>query len=292
MKMDGLDHPKTLDLASRLNVSRVAVIGHLELLWAFTGKQSPQGNIGKWPDGAIARACDWMGPATVFIEALVASGFLDHSDEHRLTVHDWSVHAQSWVRAKLKRDNLEFVAIDPNVYAETRDATRDATREPSSCAGVPSQAKPSVGKPRSKTPQSPPLGDGPVPTGGDTAPGADPPADAGTPSAAPSDVRRVFDFWRECHKHPQAQLDPKRQKLIRDALRRYDAEQLCQCIAGYKRSAYHMGQNEQRRVYDDIGLFLRDAAHIETGLNFNRQSDTANGGELIDQRTGLPVVWQ
>jgi len=46
MMMDGLDHPKTLDLASRLNASIPQVIGHLELLWAFTAQKTPRGNIG------------------------------------------------------------------------------------------------------------------------------------------------------------------------------------------------------------------------------------------------------
>ena len=65
VKLDALDHPKTLDLAARLNVELPTVIGHLELLWAFTGKKASQGGIGKWPDGAIARARDraWWWPA-------------------------------------------------------------------------------------------------------------------------------------------------------------------------------------------------------------------------------------
>lgn len=109
MKLDALDHPKTFDFAARLQVSRPTAIGHLELLWAFTGKQAAQGNIGKWPDGAIARACDWMGDPTVFISALVESGFLDRDDSFRLTVHDWSHHAPGWVRAKLKKLGTSFV---------------------------------------------------------------------------------------------------------------------------------------------------------------------------------------
>src|SRR5688572_8102320 len=106
MKLDALDHPKTLDLAARLSLELPTVIGHLELLWAFTGKKAPQGNIGKWPDGAISRACFWMGPPEVFVQALVASGFVEADDKHRLIVHDWCDHAPGWVRAKLKKLNL------------------------------------------------------------------------------------------------------------------------------------------------------------------------------------------
>lgn len=155
MKLDALDHPKTYDLASRLEVSRPTAIGHLELLWAFTGKLTPQGNVGKWPDGAIARSCDWMGPPEDFINALIESGFLDRDSEHRLTVHDWSHHAQSWVRAKLKNSGLSFIETAISTKGPTREPTREATRGPpreptkgpTTRAPVPSEAKRSEEKP-------------------------------------------------------------------------------------------------------------------------------------------------
>jgi hypothetical protein len=148
VKLDALDHPKTLDLAARLNVSRPTAIGHLELLWAFTGQKSAQGNVGKWPDGAIARACDWMGNPQVFITALIDAGFLEKDDQHRLLVHDWQVHATGWVRAKLKNAGIDFIrSRDPTrepsleePLEPPRDASRDPPREPSI------QAKRSVAK--------------------------------------------------------------------------------------------------------------------------------------------------
>lgn len=114
MKLDALDHPKTLHFAALLDVSRPTAIGHLELLWAYTGKHSAQGNVGKWPDGAIARSCEWMGSPEVFVAALVDSKFLDRDPSHRLTVHDWSDHAPGWVRAKLKKVGLDFISSEPS----------------------------------------------------------------------------------------------------------------------------------------------------------------------------------
>jgi hypothetical protein len=90
-------------------------------------------------------------------------------------------------------------------------------------------------------------------------------------SAVPTDVQMVFDHWREVHNHPKAQLDQKRLKLIRVALKSYTPEQLCQSISGYKNSPHHMGQNQTKTVYDNIGLFLRDAEHIDMGLRFAAQ---------------------
>lgn len=90
----------------------------------------------------------------------------------------------------------------------------------------------------------------------------------GHTSAVPTDVQMVFDHWRQEHNHPQARLDDKRLKLIRVALKSYTPEQLCQSISGFKNSAHHMGQNQTKTVYDSIGLFLRDAEHIDMGLRF------------------------
>jgi hypothetical protein len=109
VKLDALDHPKTFDLAARLGVELPTALGHLELLWAFTGKQAPQGNVGKWADGAIARACYWMGNPEKFIRGLVEAGFLDEHGKHRLTVHHWSEHAPRWVKSKLKSIGQSFV---------------------------------------------------------------------------------------------------------------------------------------------------------------------------------------
>lgn len=109
MKLDALDHPKTLDLAARLGIELPTAIGHLELLWAFTGKKAPQGDVGKWPDGAIARACYWMGRPEAFLLALHESGFIDANPLHRFTIHDWPEHAPRWVKSKLKTLGLSFV---------------------------------------------------------------------------------------------------------------------------------------------------------------------------------------
>src|SRR5688500_1589616 len=102
MKLGTLDHPKTYDLAARLNIGLAQTLGHLTLLWAFTSQKTPHGNIGKWPDGAIARACDWQQNPSDFINALVDAGFLERHSKHRLIVHDWADHAERWVRGVLE----------------------------------------------------------------------------------------------------------------------------------------------------------------------------------------------
>ena len=49
MKRDALAHPKTLDLAARLNCSRAEAIGLLTLLWNWTADYAIAGDVGGWP---------------------------------------------------------------------------------------------------------------------------------------------------------------------------------------------------------------------------------------------------
>lgn len=133
MKLEALDHPKTLDFAARLNVELPTAIGHLELFFAFVAKKSPQGNVGKWPDGAIARACYWNHDPTAFLTALASAGFIDRDREHRFLVHDWRDHAPRWVASKLSRSKLAFFEYTPDSTQEcsgecTQDSSGDSVR--------------------------------------------------------------------------------------------------------------------------------------------------------------------
>ena len=133
MKLDALDHPKTFDFAARLGVELPTALGHLELLWAFTGKQAPRGDVGKWPDGAIARACYWMGRPELFTQALLESGFLEADSEHRLIIHDWHEHAPRWVKSKLKTLGQTFVSastedVPPDTGGDTGGDIRGDTK--------------------------------------------------------------------------------------------------------------------------------------------------------------------
>lgn len=84
-------------------------------------------------------------------------------------------------------------------------------------------------------------------------------------------IERVFEHWQREHDHPQAKLTPDRRRLIAARLKTFAEPVLLECISGYKRSPHHMGENKQGRRYDDIELFLRDAKHVETGVQLARQ---------------------
>ncbi len=112
MKRALLTHPKTLDLASRLGCSRPEAIGYLALLFDFCAEYAAQGDIGKWSNGAISRACDWGDEPESFIDALTGAVWLDNHDTHRLLIHDWSDNCDNWVRAKVKKLGLKFSSYE------------------------------------------------------------------------------------------------------------------------------------------------------------------------------------
>jgi hypothetical protein len=112
-----LDHPKFAALKEALGVKKYAALGLLEGVWHFTARFTPAGNIGKYPNRMIAAWVEWEGDPDVLIHALVASGFLDESENYRLSVHDWADWADEFVHAQLARKTERFVS---NVLPRTR----------------------------------------------------------------------------------------------------------------------------------------------------------------------------
>lgn len=113
MKREVWNHPKTLALAGYLDISKIHAAGIIGGLLNYTADVAPQGNIGKWPDEVIARACDWDGDPNEFVNALAKAGWLDeHPDpKHRFIIHDLEDHAENWWKQKVKKLNLEFIKL-------------------------------------------------------------------------------------------------------------------------------------------------------------------------------------
>lgn len=109
MKRETFRHPKTLDLAARLQIPVYAAVGLLGSLWNWVPDVALAGDIGRWNNGVIANALGWTGDADTLIEALVASGWLDHDDTYRLVVHDWGQHCENWVRAKAEKAHVTLL---------------------------------------------------------------------------------------------------------------------------------------------------------------------------------------
>lgn len=97
-------------------------------------------------------------------------------------------------------------------------------------------------------------------------------------------VETIFAYWQKVMASPRAQLDDKRRKAIKAALKLYDPRQLCEAVLGCSKSEFHMargkfaGNNKQ----NGLGLILRDAEHIDKFIEMADRRTT--GEETIDQR--------
>lgn len=103
------DHPKFADLMAKLGRPKCVALGCLEAVWHFTGRFTPQGNIGKYSDDAIETWVGWDGSPGALIDALTHARWLDPNPEHRLIVHDWHIHADNATKTALRRSHLRFV---------------------------------------------------------------------------------------------------------------------------------------------------------------------------------------
>lgn len=81
---------------------------------------------------------------------------------------------------------------------------------------------------------------------------------------------------------PGSQLDDKRRKAIKAALKLYEPRQVCEAILGCSRSEWHMGKNDRHRKFNGLDLILRDAQHIDNFIELASKRTT--GPESIDER--------
>jgi hypothetical protein len=81
-------HRKTLMMADALDVKPVQIVGHLTCLWLWALDNAQDGVLHVSPQ-MIARAAQWEGDPQVFMDALLAAGFLDHDGR----IHDWDEYA-------------------------------------------------------------------------------------------------------------------------------------------------------------------------------------------------------
>ena len=159
MKRGTPEHPKVRNLRRELmaicghSVSRLEIIGIVEMLFHFTARYAIQGNIGKWDDEDIADGLLWFGEPADLIEALVRSGWVDKCEKHRLVVHDWGDHIDKSVQTTLRNKGLE--CIRPHTGSHTEPHTGVHTEPPTDPHL--SLAKPSQAKAKSKPPPVPAL---------------------------------------------------------------------------------------------------------------------------------------
>lgn len=92
-----------------------------------------------------------------------------------------------------------------------------------------------------------------------------PPEGASDADVSPRDpVSVVFEHWCEVMAHPDAKLTDERRAKIRARLDEgYTAFQILEAVDGCRASPFNMGDNEHKRVYDDLTLICRNGSKVE-----------------------------
>jgi hypothetical protein len=91
------------------------------------------------------------------------------------------------------------------------------------------------------------------------------PDTAGLPDDDSTPTERVFAHWVFMlgRNAKRCALGPARRKVIDRALVLYDEDTLLLAVEGCAASAWHAGDNDRGRPFNDIELILRDEAHVE-----------------------------
>jgi len=85
------------------------------------------------------------------------------------------------------------------------------------------------------------------------------------------DIDDIFKFWKlTLNKTETAKLTKERKKKILDRLNEnYTVEEIKRAITGCTQSAYHMGKNENGKIYDSLELILRSGENLEKFIGYN-----------------------
>ena len=206
----------------------------------------------------------WEGDFSRVLDALATRGFI-----RKYTVAGRDYGLVTGFTKHQAINNKEPASELPGPHsadAETRETTQESTREPrvdDACGtrtpaglGVPEGNGNGNGNGNGVNPPTPPAGG----EGGGGKPKR---------SEATAAEREVFEHWRSTfRKSAKAKLDPKRKRRIAWALDAYGIEAVKRAIDGYAADPWTRGQNDRGRAYDDLSLLLRDAEHVERGLEF------------------------
>ena len=102
----------------------------------------------------------------------------------------------------------------------------------------------------------------------------------------------IFNHWKAVMNHPNAQLDDKRKKIIRNALQAgYTKTELCDAISGCAKTPYNMGSNDTGQRFDGLQVILRDADQIDRFIRNHQQPPLAGNSERSRNNTHALKNW-
>jgi hypothetical protein len=279
LKLDNrmVDHPKTHALAAALGEPLAG--WYVIRLWSWATRYAPRGQLPASLVPGLESALGWQGEKGLLLLTLVKSGLLDSVEgTGGFEIHDWwdtqSAHVVKAEKDSQRRRKPALAqrllpastALDPRLTracsaGERRgeEKRRETTLSNSDSTSAGEVKIPTPAEQLTLDGNPPPL---PEPEALET------PAQRAQRllDAAPDGVFQVFEHWRQACGHQRAKLDPKRRRLIENALKLYSVADLQRAISGCAVSAWHQGVNDKHQKYNDLELILRDAKHIESFL--------------------------
>ncbi len=119
------DHPKVLELNVLLNDDHS--LYYLIRLWAWTCKYAENGDITKFTEGQIEKACTWTGETGKLMRSFIDSKFIDKSNKKTI-VHDWFEENSRFLRENHKPKPKGSPRV-PQGSTEPQDIHTDKTTQ-------------------------------------------------------------------------------------------------------------------------------------------------------------------
>lgn len=133
-------HPKTAKLSRRLGVSKPTAVGHLHFLWWWCLTHRPDGVLCDMDADEIADAAGWEGDPVLFLDALVAAGWLDNTGGSP-AVHDWWDGAGKTIKRRKFATERQRKARDSQPEPDqSHDSHTDVTRDTRASHGADSDS--------------------------------------------------------------------------------------------------------------------------------------------------------
>lgn len=118
----------------------------------------------------------------------------------------------------------------------------------------------------------------------------DPKARASSQQKQARAIDDIFQYWQTIMDHPNARLDEKRRKLIRNALKTgYAVNDLKTAILGCSYTPHNMGDNDRGQRYDGLHVIFKNADQIDRFIHnaMNQESMDANRENHQRGKNGL-----
>ena len=300
------DHPKIRKLADSLDISVATACGHMALLWVWTLRYAPDGDLCNYTAEDVCYAARWEGDPEVFIAAVIKHRLVDKLNGN-LAIHNWMERAERLKNAqRVRRHRAIKRSLEnaSNVGQRSNHSNENSSNTPEQLSqGSDHYCNITRYNPRITVTSTPNYCNGGEERRGEEKRGEEiierrreerrprvtvaravapklvemllslnksslpPPT---TPSQS-SDIRSVWEHYRAYHPRRSASLksSSSEYKLIGKRLKEgWTVKDVCTAIDGYHVSPFHTGKNDTGTKYLRLSLILRDPAHVEEGMNF------------------------